>query len=310
MSVPMVSVVMCTYNGERFLNDQIGSILQQDYPNFCLIVVDDCSTDTTWYLLQRWAAQDNRISIHRNTTNLGYNRNFQKAIGLANSPFISLADQDDIWLPTKISHTMRAFTRSDIMLAHCRSVRLQDGELKYHLARLHHHFSGSDSRRLFYFNQVMGHDAIFRQELVPYLLPIPTGMSYDWWIAVVATCYGSIAGVEAYLVHHRIHATNSFFSAQSASKKKELDLVDTLRLFAALPGMQATNKQFLQQLIRLLDRHNSTYPHRFNPHLFRFLYRYRRLLFGHKRRLFSELNLLKNAFKYARFDYRGKGISI
>ena len=303
-----VSVVMCTYNGARFIDEQISSILQQEHQNFELIIVDDNSTDDTWQKLQAWQQQDARIKIFRNESNLGYNKNFEKAIGLANGDYISIADQDDIWLPAKLSKTLAAFSDPSVVLAHCKSVRLQDGQLKYHLAKLHYHFHGNDTRRLFFFNQVMGHDMVFKKELVPHIIPFPAGMSYDWWMAVVATCYGNIAAVDEYLVHHRIHSANNFFNKDATSKKRELDLVETLRLFRQIPALKEAHRLYLDRQISLLDAHEQKPG--FDWQLFRFLYANRHIIFGHKRRSLQELSYLKNAIKYAKMDYRGRGISI
>lgn len=303
-----VSVVMCTYNGSKFISEQVESVLKQDCPFFELIVVDDRSTDNTVELLHDLAKKDTRIRIFQNELNLGYNKNFEKAIQLASGDLIAICDQDDIWLPQRISKTVAPFNEPGVVLAHSKSVRLEDKQLKYHLAKLHYHFSGNDTRKLFFFNQVMGHDMTFSRGLVKHIVPIPAGMSYDWWIAVIATCHGSVAGVDEYLVHHRIHATNNFFNKEATSKKKELDLVETLELFNQIPALKGSTKTYLQQEISLLRRHETIKG--FDWKLFKFLYANRHIVFGHKRRKLQELSYLKNAIKYAKVDYRGKGISI
>ena len=308
LSTLQVSVVMCTYNGSKFINEQIQSVLNQEYNFYEMIIVDDCSTDNTFELLQDWASKDARISVYQNEYNLGYNKNFEKAIQLARGNLISICDQDDIWLPQRISKTVEPFNGQGVVLAHSKSVRLQDNQLKYHLAKLHYHFTGNDTRRLFFFNQVMGHDMTFSRELVQHIVPIPNGMSYDWWITVVATCYGTIAGVDEYLVHHRIHDTNNYFSKEAPSKKKELDIVETLELFNEIPALKSKAKNYLEQQISLLRRHETVKG--FDWMLFKFLYANRQIVFGHKRRKFQELSYLKNSIKYAKLDYRGKGISV
>lgn len=309
MSNPLlVSVIMCTYNGSKFVDEQVQSILDQEYQNFELIIVDDCSTDNTLELLLIWQNKDQRITVHQNESNLGYNKNFEKAIQLGSGDLFALADQDDIWLPQRISKTVAQFKVPGVVLAHSKSVRLEGKELKYHLAKLHYHFSGNDTRKLFFFNQVMGHDMTFSKALVPNIVPIPQGMSYDWWIAVIATCYGNIAAVDEYLVHHRIHSTNNFFSKEATSKKKELDLVETLEIFRAIPSLKKNAKTYLAQEIALLRKHESVKG--FDWKLFKFLYANRHIIFGHKRRTLQALSFFKNAVKYAKMDYRGRGISI
>ena len=305
-----VSVVMCTYNGEQFIDEQVQSILQQDTAIAEIIIVDDSSTDGTWGKLKIWQRQYPVIRLFQNETNLGYNKNFEKAIQLATSDLISFADQDDIWLPQKIRLTIPAFEDAGVMLAHCRSVQLRQGKLDFKKTRLQHHYGGNDVRRFFFFNHVMGHDAIFRRELVREIVPIPMGMSYDWWIAVNAVVQGSIASIPQFLVHHRIHGNNNFFSSSAASKKKELDLDETLQIIAGIPALQPADQQFLQRLISLIKDRIAMPAAGFSKPLFRFLYKYRHTFFGHKRRLLPVLTYLKSACKYARMQYRGRGMSI
>ncbi len=76
MFQPLVSVVMCTYNGGLFIDEQIESIINQDYKNIELIIVDDVSTDDTWKKLEAWQCKNDFIKIYKNEINLGYNKNF------------------------------------------------------------------------------------------------------------------------------------------------------------------------------------------------------------------------------------------
>jgi glycosyltransferase involved in cell wall biosynthesis len=308
MQLPSVSVVMCTYNGSRFVDEQIGSILQQDYNNLNILIIDDNSTDDTWNKLLNWKSKNDKVDVLKNETNLGYNQNFEKAISLASGDLIAISDQDDIWMPTKISEQVATFRDKNVMLSHTRSVRLQDGRLRYKSASLHHHFSGNDTRKLLMFNQVNGHDMMFRKTLVGRCIPIPKGMMYDWWIALIATCYGTIASVDQYLVHHRIHSHNSYFTKQENTNS--IDLMEALRIFTSLDCLTAESKSFLQQLLSLLVNHHQQEHVRFNYPFFKFLHQHRQTIFGHKKRAFPALAYLKYAYKYAKKDYRGKGLTI
>lgn len=309
ISSPLVSIVMCTYNGTNFINEQIESILKQDYSNIELIICDDVSTDDTWQRLINWQAQNGIIKIHKNEKNIGYNKNFEKAIQFANGDLIALSDQDDIWMPQKISKLVAEFRDEKVMLAHSRSVRLQYGRLRFKSASLHYHFKGNDTRKLFMFNQINGHDIMFRKELIKKFLPIPEGMMYDWWIAINATCYGTIASVNEYHVHHRIHDENNFFNDAVRKKNKQLDLADVLKFFASIEDMSAANKSFLNKFLFLLTEHNKLNDGSFDRKFFSFLYKNGKIFFGHKRRWIPQWNYLKSAMKYARFNFNGKGIT-
>lgn len=311
-SAPLVSVIMCTYNGELFIDEQIDTILHQDFSNFELIIVDDCSKDNTWDKLLSWQKKDARIKPFQNKVNLGYNKNFEKAIQLGSAQFIALSDQDDIWLPQKLGKLFNAFTANEIVLVHSRSVKFEnnDKKLRYDLAKLHHHFSGNDARRFFFSNHMMGHDMMFRKGLVEKIVPIPDGMSYDWWISLTAICSGTIASVNEFLVQHRIHGNNSFFSKESASKKKELDMPDMMKLFETVKGLKPSDKAYLQQFLQLLLDKQYKKKNDFYMPLFKFLFKHRKIIFGHKNRPIPELSYFKNAVKYAKMNFEGRGLSI
>lgn len=97
-----IGVVLCTYNGEKYLGQQLESILAQTRPPQQILILDDCSNDRTVAVIQDYAKTDRRIRLIRNETNLGYARNFEKGIALCETDFIALSDQDDIWLPEKL----------------------------------------------------------------------------------------------------------------------------------------------------------------------------------------------------------------
>ena len=105
-SNPLVSIALCTYNGAGFLAKQLDSLLSQSYETIEVIAVDDCSTDSTWDILQAYARKDNRLQTHKNDYNIGHTRNFEKAIALCKGDYIALSDQDDIWVGDKIKILM------------------------------------------------------------------------------------------------------------------------------------------------------------------------------------------------------------
>ena len=97
-----VSIVICTYNGEHFLSEQMDSLLQQTYPVDEIIVQDDGSTDGTMAVLNGYAANNPVIKLFRNEGKHGVNNNFFSALRRASGEYIAICDQDDIWEPTKV----------------------------------------------------------------------------------------------------------------------------------------------------------------------------------------------------------------
>ena len=110
----MISIAMATYNGEKYLKEQIDSILNQSIQEFELVVCDDCSTDNTWSMLEEYAQHDNRITIIENEKNLGVKHNFEKAISLTKGEFIAFSDQDDIWLKEKVEKSVEKLKKEDL----------------------------------------------------------------------------------------------------------------------------------------------------------------------------------------------------
>lgn len=105
----MISVAMTTYNGENFVLEQINSIFHQTRNIDELIIVDDHSSDQTIPIILHLMQEhpDWSIKVYVNTKNLGYKRNFEKAIALSNGDHIFLSDQDDVWMENKVEEMMR-----------------------------------------------------------------------------------------------------------------------------------------------------------------------------------------------------------
>lgn len=203
---PLVSIALCTYNGERFLNKQLDSLLSQDYENFEIIAVDDCSDDGTWPVLQKYAESDDRIKLYRNEQNLGCTRNFEKAINLCNGDYIALADQDDIWEANKIRLLKRSL-RDCIMVYHNSDfIDEHDQRIgQITMATNRHMYDGESCLPLIVSNCISGHATLFRRELIKYILPFKDNTYHDWWIAYAAFNVGKVKFVDKVLVHYRQH---------------------------------------------------------------------------------------------------------
>ncbi|MDJ0656782.1 MAG: glycosyltransferase family A protein [Xanthomonadales bacterium] len=93
---PRVSIGLPVYNGERWIEQTIDSILAQTFSDFELIICDNCSTDSTVEICQRYAAQDSRVVVHQNTENIGAARNFNKAFELARGRYFKWASSNDL----------------------------------------------------------------------------------------------------------------------------------------------------------------------------------------------------------------------
>ena len=203
---PLISVALCTFNGERFLRQQLDSILAQDYPNLEVVAVDDASEDGTRALLELYAARDARIRYTANPTNVGFRRNFERALGLCRGDLIAPCDQDDVWLPTKLSVLERAI--EGVEAAYCDS-ELVDEQGRSFGVRMSDQFrmgSIDDPAPFLFGNCISGHAMLFRRSLLRRALPVPPGVYHDWWLGLVAAWLGPIAYVPDPLVQYRQHS--------------------------------------------------------------------------------------------------------
>ena len=292
----LVSIVMCTYNGSAYLHEQLQTILSQNYPAQEIIIVDDASSDNTWALLMEWQQQYPFIKLYRNNENLGFNKNFEKAISLAEGDYISIADQDDIWMPEKTELLLDALLANPAhTLAHCRSASLCKGEISYSNHRLHRHFSGNDTRKLVFFNHINGHGMMFKKELLQQALPVPRQMFYDWWIALIAATQGKIVSVDQTLVHHRIHEHNSFFTKNKKWNPRHDEIIDNI---LKIPTLATETRMFAQKLNSLIKEQIQK-KKRLSFPLFLFMFKNRKVIFGHKKRAFPIFSYFKNSLKYA-----------
>jgi glycosyltransferase involved in cell wall biosynthesis len=223
----LVSVVMGTYNGEKYLKQQIESILNQTYSNFELIVVDDASTDQTLSILQDYAERDNRIQIYTAEKNIGLVENFERGLILAKGDLIALSDQDDIFREDKIEllvNKLKAFPKRDLVISDLSLIDSNGNKTHdsfWQNQRLNPS-AGKPFRRLIYSNFATGCAMMFRRKLLNTALPFPKGiLVHDWWIAVVATTKnaGGLCLIRESLTAYRQHGANVIGAKQVYVKK-------------------------------------------------------------------------------------------
>jgi glycosyltransferase involved in cell wall biosynthesis len=297
MSSALVSIVVCTYNGARFVGEQLESILQQTYPNIEVIVGDDASTDETWEIIEAFKNKDQRITAYRNETNMGYNLNFSKACGSATGAYIAISDQDDIWEPSKIEMLLSKLEENPAhMLVHGISARFEEMG-KPHLGSLKkvNYIEGNDMRKFFLLNIISGHSMLLRAELLNRAQPFPQKIYYDWWLVAHACAAGDIVAVQKILTWHRMHDSN----ATGAAKPyilfyKQVQLI--LPALLQIPGIKQSHHEFGDRLLYYC----SVFPvKKFSFPLCWFLLRHSRIVFAHKKRFFPWISYVKHAIRFA-----------
>lgn len=215
---PPVTVAMATYNGAKYLEEQLDSILSQTLKPTDLIVCDDASDDRTCNILEKYQAKG-LLRFYINESRLGYVGNFQKAVSHAKPDhYIALSDQDDIWLPRKLEEAMKvmldleenikpAMVYSDLILVDEKGEvlntsfrdELGQGDYMHCLDTLL--FGGF----------VNGCTMLMNPKMREYFSAIPAGESvtHDTWTSLIAYTFGQVGTVPEALIHYRSHTNNA-----------------------------------------------------------------------------------------------------
>lgn len=226
-----VSVAIATYNGERYIKEQLDSILAQTHSVDEIIIVDDCSSDETWNILVQYATNNSKIIIFRNETNLGGTKSFEKAICACRGDYIALADQDDVWLSEKIATLIEQI--GDNWLIHSDAF-VVDASLNV----LHQSYSGlkpnlnGDFVKYLIMNDVTGCTVLFSRQLVEKCFPIPDGYYvHDHYLALMASFFNKITYCDKPLIFYRQHSANQIGSSKlkdyTAWQKRSSDFVNS-----------------------------------------------------------------------------------
>ncbi len=205
---PLISVALCTYNGERYLREQLDSLLAQTYSNMEIVAVDDGSTDRTVEVLREYEQRDARLHVVVNPRNVGVVRNFERAIALCKGTFIAPCDQDDVWLADKLR--MLAGYIGQHSIAYCDSEIIDaDGRSRgMSMSRFWAMQDLSDPVAFVMENCVSGHAMLFRRNLLDDNPRLPTEVFHDWWLAARAAARGGIVFCPEKLVRYRQHGNN------------------------------------------------------------------------------------------------------
>jgi len=272
---PLVSIVVATYNGEQYIEAQLDSLLKQTWPNVEIIVSDDCSKDNTLAVLERYAQHSN-IRIIKNTTNLGYIKNFEMGCKHATGEYISLCDQDDIWEAEKTAVLMNAIGDAPMIYSDSLQVTETLEPIRKH----------SDLKQLatfdnpLYFatdNCVAGHALIVRKAVVTASIPFPLEMPHDLWLAFNATLHGTVKYYDQAFVLWRQHSSN----VTGLKKSRKAEEEKTRRRLLIFADTCTTEEK--QIFIKLAESYES-YSFSNNLLRMRLYFKYQRYLIAMKKR--------------------------
>lgn len=232
------SVAVCTYNGEKFLNQQLDSILNQTIPVDEIIVCDDRSSDSTAAILESYTVKHPGIfKIYINEQNIGSVKNFEKAVSLCNNEVIFFSDQDDIWVENKVERILEAFNLYPEISVICTNgygIDDQDKQLDVITVWDCPGFVKESKYQFDYFNilnlvdnfctgATMAIKKEMQKEIIPF--PIMDGFHHDRWIALVSALRNKLFFLDEKLIFYREHSlqqVGNVLYKNTADKKESL----------------------------------------------------------------------------------------
>ena len=166
-------------------------MLQQTYLNLEIIISDDASVDGTKAILDQYQ-DDAKFRISYQSENLGAIANFEYATRQAKGEYVAFCDQDDIWLPEKVEKLYHAIGIQWLVYSDSILIDEEGLSLQKNLSQLRKMYSGKDTRGFIFSNVVWGHTMLVNKQLLPHVLPIPSGIPHDIWFACKATALTGI----------------------------------------------------------------------------------------------------------------------
>ena len=250
-----IDILMATYNGEKYLKEQIESILNQTYKNIRLIISDDASKDSTPQILEEYRKKDSRIEIYLNKENRGVVKNIEFLLEKVEDEFYMLADQDDVWLPLKVEKSIETLKKqnADLVFGDLEVVdeKLETlypsfGDFMLLNRKIKKYINSYKVNYLY--NCVTGCTVLSKKEFIEKILPIPTESKYlihDHWIGLVVALNGKLAYMPEKYIKYRQHGNNQVGTDKISHGFKNIEQVRELFINVKLGvfGTYVNNKE-------------------------------------------------------------------
>jgi len=213
--ISMISVCMATFNGEKYIKEQIDSILIQLGKDDELIISDDGSTDKTLDFINE--LNDSRIKVFKNEGKHGYTHNFENALKHSSGDIIFFSDQDDVWLPNKVE-TILSYLKKDCYV-------ISDAYITNEKLEIQGKLSSWRSYKKGYFNNLYksiyaGCTSAFTKQIKEYCLPFPKTslIQHDTWIGLLCELKFNVIYVDEPLILYRRHDSNTSDAGSKSTK--------------------------------------------------------------------------------------------
>mgnify|MGYP000907148759 FL=1 len=218
-----IDILMATYNGEKYLAEQLDSIINQTYHNWNLLIRDDNSTDRTLEIIQDYQKKDNRIKLLKdNEGNLGIVKNFEELLKNSESEFIMFSDQDDIWIENKLDVYLKTAEKIKIkgFLLHSDAILFDKN--KSNILKDTFIFKKAINKGLenVFFNYfVQGATILISKEIKNFILPFPKEVYlHDRYIHLISELFFERVFINQPLIYYRQHDNNQIGAKNSLKK--------------------------------------------------------------------------------------------
>jgi glycosyltransferase involved in cell wall biosynthesis len=225
-----ISVAMATYNGARFIREQLDSIAAQTVPPAELVVTDDGSTDDTLGIVRTFAGTAPfPVHVYENSARLGFRANFMRSIGLCASDVIALCDQDDVWAPNKLERMSQPFEDPEVLLSYHEAWLIDSAGKHIGLAHIYPLLSTNGPSSANPMRNPYGFSMVFRRRLLDFAdlweksvdnLQLNDRMAHDQWVFFLASALGTVAFIEEPLAGYRQHGNNTYGYDRPASTRR------------------------------------------------------------------------------------------
>lgn len=216
----MVHILLATYNGEQYIEEQLESILNQNDKNWKLHICDDCSSDKTLEIIQRFTKlEPERVFCSVNEKNLGARETFSRLFREVREPgYYAFCDQDDVWDPDKLTIMLRTLREEEkkkkkaiLVYSDVRIIDEHGGDKNGSFIRNSGLYPPSAKmlEHLLLYNFIQGSAMMWNYELHALVKMIPEqALMHDWWLALVAAGQGKIIFIDRTLGAYRQHSDN------------------------------------------------------------------------------------------------------
>lgn len=236
---PKVDILLATYNGEKYIKEQVESILNQTYENIRIIISDDCSTDNTRQVLKEYENNE-KIKIFYQEKNLGYVKNFEFLLKQVKSNLYMLSDQDDVWKKEKVEKSVEKIEseKLDLVFGDLEVVDENLNTLYKSYNRYMHLIHKikkyqKDYRLQYLYNCMTGCTIISRKNWIDKVLPFPTNSKYmihDYWLGLVIALNGKVGYIEEPYILYRQHGKNQVGSKKASKTANRLEEVRNISI--------------------------------------------------------------------------------